>query len=248
MKLDFSGLKVLVLGDPMLDIYHFGHVDRLSPEAPIPVFIEDKTDDRRGGADNVVHQLIALGVPVVVTGWSRGALRTVKHRYMVGNHQLFRHDTDICVPNRIPRLEGFHAIIISDYAKGAVTKEICSEAIGSGLPVIVDPKGKDWSKYAGCKLIIPNHLEVNGYDWPNMVVKEGAKGLTHQKVNYPSTAKHVFDVTGAGDTVTAVIGACIVKGWTVPEACRLANLAAGYVVGEVGTTVCPIEKLRELHK
>lgn len=244
---DFSGLKILVVGDPIMDTYHFGRVDRISPEAPVPVFVEDDYDERLGGAANVSSQLKALGCSVdAAFYWSQSDEWTQKHRYMVGSHQLLRVDEDKCVTNTIPALEAFSAIVISDYAKGACTPEVCAEVIASGLPVIVDPKGTDWTKYNGCTVICPNHLEVNGHEWSHMVVKQGAKGLWYQGKEYPSTARHVFDVTGAGDTVTAVIAACVAAKIDLPDACRLANLAAGYVVGEVGTTVCPIEKLKAL--
>lgn len=241
MKLDFSGLKILVIGDPMADLYHFGRVDRVSPEAPVPVFVEEHFESRNGGAANVMTQLGALGCHAV-GAWD-SYIWTSKDRYMVGNHQLLRVDKDICVHNTIPSLNGFHAIVISDYAKGACTPEICRQAIASGLPVIVDPKGKDWSKYKGCTVICPNQHEVNGGEGFDIVQKMGANGLSYRGVSYPAVARHVFDVTGAGDTVVAVISACVAKGIDIPVACKLANIAAGYVVGEVGTTVCPLEYL-----
>lgn len=252
MKLDFSGLRILVIGDPMQDIYHFGYVERLSPEAPVPVFIETSTEDRPGGARNVEAQLIALGVQVM-HAWTDDWY-TEKHRYLVGSHQLFRRDQDRCVPNLIPNLTPFNAIVISDYAKGACTVQLCQEVISSGIPVIVDPKGTDWSKYKGAALICPNENEYRQrtdktyFDY--RLIKRGAAGISLMRngkvINFPATAKHVFDVTGAGDTVTAVMAACIAAKIPREEACKLANLAAGYVVGEVGTAVCPIEKLKEL--
>lgn len=250
MNLDFSGVKILVLGDPIQDIYLFGRVERMSPEAPVPVFIRERYESRYGGAANVAYQLEALGCGMTF-GWSKFPW-TTKTRYMVGSHQLLRVDEDLCVPNRLPALEGFSAIVISDYAKGACTPELCQEAIASGLPVIVDPKGKDWSKYQGANVICPNSKEYQPFSGHVVVEKRGADGLrAHyqsgtRKEDFPATAHHVFDVTGAGDTVTAVIAACIAKGIPIKLACPIANAAAGYVVGEVGTTVCPIEKLREL--
>lgn len=267
MKLDFSGVKILVVGDPMYDIYHFGKVDRISPEAPVPVFIEQTEETRDGGALNVLRQLTALGCDAIgawedYEGWGNSQAWTQKHRYMVGSHQVFRLDRDVCFPNQIPALRDFHAIVISDYAKGACTPELCQEAIASGLPVIVDPKGTDWEKYRGAAVICPNEREnLDGHYFHYVVHKLGAKGLrlvrtawfggmvaTHE---YPAKARKVYDVTGAGDTVVAVIAAVIGANWSwvdkpIELACELANLAAGYVVGEVGTTVCPIEKLREL--
>jgi D-beta-D-heptose 7-phosphate kinase/D-beta-D-heptose 1-phosphate adenosyltransferase len=253
VKLDFSGLKILVIGDPMIDVYQWGHVDRISPEAPVPVFVKDCWEQRRGGADNVLANLLALGVDAIgdypSTKWIQ------KHRFMVGHQQIFRVDYEF--DYRVDKLRGdefykewdgrvWNAIVISDYAKGYCSEARCQQAIASGLPVIVDPKGKDWSKYFGCAVICPNQLEVNGHEGFNVIEKLGAKGLRHNGVTYASTARHVYDVTGAGDTVTAVIAACVAKGIDLPTACKLANLAAGFVVGEVGTTVCPLEKLCEL--
>lgn len=260
MNLDFSGVKILVLGDPIQDIYLFGRVERMSPEAPVPVFIQERYESRYGGAANVAYQLEALGCGMTF-GWSKDGEFpwTTKTRYMVGSHQLLRVDEDLCVPNRLPALEGFSAIVISDYAKGACTPELCQEAIASGLPVIVDPKGKDWSKYQGCAVITPNSSELHAHNYHvgkmgRILHKAGADGLylhlcgtpESSREHFPAQARHVFDQTGAGDTVTAVIAACVAAKIPLPEACKLANLAAGYVVGEVGTTVCPIEKLREL--
>lgn len=250
MELDFSGVKILVIGDPISDVYNFCRSERLSPEAPVPVLIREKWEKRWGGAANVWAQLVALGCTVErawpAGGWSKW---TRKERYLVGSHQIMRLDDDRCVPNTLPALDGFSAIVISDYAKGACTPEICQEAIRSGLPVIVDPKGDPWDKYHGATVICPNSSEVRSWDGL-MVEKRGALGLRLREreivFDYPSVARHVFDVTGAGDTVTAVIAACVAKGIAIELACPIANVAAGFVVGEVGTSVCSIEKLREL--
>jgi bifunctional ADP-heptose synthase (sugar kinase/adenylyltransferase) len=247
VKLDFSGLRILVIGDPIADVYHWGHVDRVSPEAPVPVFIEDSVECREGGAWNVAKQMQALGVSVGAY-WREDDRSTEKHRYMVGNHQLMRLDRDRCVRTTLSfdTALDFDAIVISDYAKGHCTPELCQHAIKSGIPTIVDPKGKDWEKYRGCAVICPNHLEINGNDGFNIIEKRGAEGLRYNGIDYPSTARRVYDVTGCGDTVTAVVAACIAKGMDIPSACVIANQAAGYVAGEIGTTVCSIEKLREL--
>lgn len=245
--IDFSGLKILVIGDPILDAYVFGRVERVSPEAPVPVFIPERREVRMGGAANVEAQLIALGVETESCWTDETEEWTRKERYMVGSHQLLRVDEDCWVPAQGFSAAGdYDAVVISDYAKGACTPIVCQTAIRSSAPVIVDPKGKDWTKYRGCTVICPNQHEVNGNEGFNIIEKRGAHGLRYRGRDYPSTARRVFDVTGAGDTVTAVIAACVAKNIDPAEACKLANLAAGYVVGEVGTTVCPIEKLREL--
>jgi D-beta-D-heptose 7-phosphate kinase / D-beta-D-heptose 1-phosphate adenosyltransferase len=248
----FAGTQVMILGDPMLDYYHFGHVDRLSPEAPVPVFIEDKLDLRDGGAGNVLQNLHALGC--WVRPWFPPAPHSMKHRYLVGAQQLLRidrdrdHSTQEGTPH--PSLEGLKAMVISDYAKGWCTKERCQMAIQAaialGIPVVVDPKGDDWSKYEGATVICPNERELLAhYDsWHGHILhKRGSKGVAlilpdRSEVQFAARARHVFDVTGAGDTVVAVLAAALAVRCELTTAAQLANLAAGIVVGEVGTTPC----------
>lgn len=261
----FKGVKVAVLGDPMLDYYHFGHVDRVSPEAPVPVFIEDKMDLRDGGAGNVVANLAALGcMPIPLFP---PAPYTMKHRYLVGSQQLFRIDRDKDHSEQCSVEPWFSltgdiepaAFVISDYAKGwcspAKCKSVISWAARRGVPVVVDPKGTDWSKYTGATVICPNDKEMQG-SWngiPYLVHKRGPKGLRvyhppgviredgsrdRAVSDYAARARHVFDVTGAGDTVVAVLAAALAIRSEIETAAELANIAAGIVVGEVGTTPC----------
>lgn len=256
-------VHVLVFGDPMLDVYHFGRSERLSPEAPVPVFIEERQEIRQGGAANVAANLAALGCMVTtafpVKPW------TEKHRYMVGHHQLFRHDKDFLADGAwVPFDLEFgqpNVIVISDYNKGSCTLKACRAIIElcavHKIPVVVDPKGARWEKYLGASVICPNEREwlaaqINDFmDYPRVVVKEGERGLRLVEAGVgtqyiAARARHVFDVTGAGDTVVAVVAAVLGAGGSLLAAATLANLAAGYVVGEVGTAVCPIEKLQEL--
>lgn len=251
----FAGVRIAVLGDPMIDYYHFGHVDRLSPEAPVPVFIEDKVELRDGGAGNVAANLEGLGCEVI--RMFPPAPHTIKHRYMVGGHQMFRHDRDHDYSARhavlySTRGETPSAYVISDYGKGWCTAQACQQLIehAQGVPVIVDPKGRDWEKYKGATVICPNDKEylereaVLGWQ-PTILRKCGPKGLElrrHDVVSgldvldiFPARARHVFDVTGAGDTVVAVMAAALAIRCEMPIAAELANIAAGVVVGEVGT-------------
>lgn len=257
----FAGVKIAVLGDPILDYYHFGHCDRLSPEAPVPVFIEDKMDLRDGGAGNVAANLAALGCTAIPL--FPPAPYTMKHRYLVGSQQLFRIDRDKDHSNQTPVIDWLpaaeaEAFVISDYAKGWCTRERCQGLIKAAkdlrVPVIVDPKGKLWHKYKGADVICPNEREFTERDpihnWtpPAIVHKRGANGMELIEPNYetgiatikiyPARARHVFDVTGAGDTVTAVLAAALAVRCEMDVAVELANIAAGIVVGEVGTTPC----------
>jgi bifunctional ADP-heptose synthase (sugar kinase/adenylyltransferase) len=260
----FPQVHVLVVGDSMMDIYHFGHVDRLSPEAPVPVFIEDSQKGRPGGAANVAANLTSLGCQVKSI-FARGDI-TTKHRYLVGHQQLFRIDQDVIRAPSITEMneaadlahDWADVVVLSDYAKGWLTKTVCRALIASGKPVIVDPKGGDWEKYIGAFCICPNEREQDDYIrhpaatrpvWKNLLMKRGANGIELIEAwnqpcrRFPAQAKQVFDVTGAGDTVVAVVAAVVGAGGTLPEACVLANHAAGVVVGKVGTSECSAEEL-----
>lgn len=248
-----KSVTVAVLGDPMLDYYHVGHVDRLSPEAPVPVFIEDKVDLRDGGAGNVVANLQALGATAVA--FFPPAPYTIKHRYLVGAQQVFRIDRDRDHSTQEwsanwDKLALCSALIISDYAKGWCTPARCQEAIRQAqnrqIPVIVDPKGLNWRKYAGVTLICPNQRElIQGYDEHagHILHKLGSRGMTliapdRTEQHFDARARTVFDVTGAGDTVVAVVAAALALRCEMEVAVELANIAAGVVVGQVGTTPC----------
>jgi D-beta-D-heptose 7-phosphate kinase/D-beta-D-heptose 1-phosphate adenosyltransferase len=244
------GQVIAVLGDPMLDYYHFGRVERLSPEAPCPIFVEEKLDLRDGGAHNVAANLAGLGCHVIQIfpppPW------TMKHRYLVGSHQLFRIDRDKDHSQQThdwPPKEGdWRALVISDYAKGWCTTARCQEWIAKAkdkrVPVIVDPKGYSWRKYEGADFICPNEAEFRAMEeeWPgHMLHKRGAKGMelhmagSTEVAELEHQAKHVYDVTGAGDTVVAVFAAAQAVGCSAWHAATLANIAAGVVVGQVGT-------------
>jgi D-beta-D-heptose 7-phosphate kinase/D-beta-D-heptose 1-phosphate adenosyltransferase len=262
----FSTVRALVIGDAIIDQYHFGRIDRISPEAPVPVFVEDlsKVDTRRGGADNVAHQLEVLGC---VVSKAYALRRSVKHRYMVGHCQVFRIDLDSserCDANEFKTDKRPDVIVLSDYAKGFLTETLCRQVIELALeeriPVVVDPKGSDWSKYRGCTVLCPNESEYhkwNKEDQPDaLLLKCGSKGMKF--IDYahgydiddcteiPATARHVYDVTGAGDVVVALVAAALGVGCDLRRAAHIATHAAGYVVGEVGTAVCPKETLLRL--
>jgi rfaE bifunctional protein kinase chain/domain len=258
---NYTKVKVLVIGDAIIDQYHFGRVDRISPEAPCMVFVEDydKSEARRGGADNVAHQLEVLGCQVETCFSTR---RSVKHRFMVGQYQVFRRDSDGDRTPTEPDIAqikdlamGQDVIVLSDYNKHWLTRELCRSVIETGKPVIVDPKGTEWYKYQGCSILCPNEKEWVAWQsspgWfavkSSIVEKMGEHGLRViddiGMRDIKSQAKAVFDVTGAGDTVTALIAAGIGTGASLYDSAVLANYAAGVVVGKVGTSVCTKEEL-----
>lgn len=256
-----AGVKILVVGDAMVDQYNFGRVTRISQEAPVPVFVTEREEQRPGGAANVSEQLQALGCDVT-NSFALPPLRCLKRRWIQGTHQLFREDTDRrSNPGTREVLKtlgalgcDMQALLLSDYGKGWLSAKMCTELIGSAqelkIPVVVDPKGNSWAKYTGASVICPNREEFyacrdSDRSAFQTVLKCGPSGLKLLKpersaveetyLAIPAQVRHVYDVTGAGDTVTALIAAGLAVGACLEDAARIANIAAGWVVGEVGT-------------
>jgi D-beta-D-heptose 7-phosphate kinase/D-beta-D-heptose 1-phosphate adenosyltransferase len=305
--------RIAVIGDAMLDVYLTGDVERVSPEAPVPVV---RVRDRRyalGGAANVAQNVAALGATaeLVATVGSdasaktlktllkaqRGELRglvpvnrptTTKTRIVARAQQVVRVDEEIdedCSPGEISKLKaavsravrGSDALILEDYNKGVLVSTVIEHAIGAankkGIPVVVDPKYRNFFSYKGATIFKPNRRELEAalgaavdvehpQTLPGLVEKLGVeailltlsergmalieKGATAKKGVHriPTTARAVYDVVGAGDTVTAYLAAMLASGATALEAAIIANYAAGVEVGKLGAaTVTPKEVL-----
>ena len=297
----FSGLKVLVVGDLMLDRYILGEVDRISPEAPVPVLRHAQRYDRPGGAANVAMNLAGLGCQALLAGfWGSDteqrelsaalevakidtagvvstALPTISKTRILGRmQQLLRLDIESRespaavdrqrlqerVEQLIPKV---HAVVLSDYAKGALSTELCEVVIRTarrvGIPVLADPKSPDFSKYSGATTVCPNLNELAAatgvsvheleallaagedqrreHDLKFLTVTMSEKGIRVLSeagaYHSPARAREVYDVSGAGDTVIATLAACMAAGLKNETAVELANLAAGIVVAKVGT-------------
>lgn len=249
------GKDIVVFGDPMIDVYHFGSATRLSPEAPVPVFVEGTVERRWGGAANVLQNIKALGFKDTLQLFPEDHW-IEKHRYMVGTQQLFRVDKEYDYGRLWRSLESRKrgTVVISDYAKGWCDAERCRAMINSADITVVDPKGTDWTKYANATVVCPNAEELRGnWDSPNGYIfhKCGARGIeviySDRSVKFfPARKRHVYDVTGAGDVVTAVVAAVLTVGGSIDQAATLANIAAGWSVSQVGTVACTAEKLKEL--
>lgn len=305
-----KGVSVLCVGDAMLDRFIYGSVDRISPEAPIPVLCIDRESAMLGGAGNVVRNLVALGAQpafVAVVGdddagrevgrqlgdhdgidpclvVESGRQTTIKTRFFANSQQLLRADREtrtalsaISIQQVLERAAGVmgksRALVLSDYGKGVLSPELAKQLISSaraqGIPVIVDPKGTDYGKYAGATLLTPNRKELHeatgmAVDSDEAVVLAarhliGAHGVDAVLVtrsqdgmslvtldaahHLAAEAREVFDVSGAGDTVIATVTAAIAAGTSPLDAARLANAAAGIVVGKVGTAVTYADEL-----
>lgn len=301
----FSGRRILVLGDLILDRYIWGEATRLSPEAPVPVVRQQRSSSRPGGAGNTAANLAALGATVDlvgVTGTDAESLElastlrdcgissdllvedfarptTTKTRVIAFNHQVVRVDheevkplaehTSVLAMERVNEgLRRADAVVVSDYAKGFLGTGLLSEVITwsrrTGKSVFIDPKGTDFSRYAGCTLLKPNRSElgvltgmrVQTHDETlaagamlasrmvdtRVLVTEGADGMTLFYEKQPPTTvacppRQVFDVTGAGDTVLAVVALAVCSGAAYPQAMQLATEAALLAVSQMGTAV-----------
>ena len=291
--------RVLVVGDTMLDRYWFGEVERISPEAPVPVAKIERMDQRAGGAGNVARNIAALGGQAAllsVVGQDEAANElekiiqsngvqtflehdetidtTVKLRVLSRNQQLLRIDFEEKpgqdVLERLNRrfrslLPDYDAVILSDYGKGCLFQvaDMIDFAREHNKPVLIDPKGDDYEKYAGASLITPNRNELRQVvgSWENETeLTEKAEALRrHLQLNailltrseegmslyepdhishQPTRAQEVFDVSGAGDTVIATVGLGLAAGLDLRQAMHIANAAAGVVVAKLGTAVC----------
>jgi D-glycero-beta-D-manno-heptose-7-phosphate kinase len=299
-----AAAQVLVVGDAMLDRYWFGAVDRISPEAPVPVVRVNREEERLGGAANVALNVKTLGVQatlLTVVGDDEPArkLRSllekqgvtallghdpqlytiVKLRVIGRAQQLLRVDFENQPDHEVltamfadyGRVLGAHqAVLFSDYGKGGLEHipKMIEQARAAGKPVLVDPKGSDYSRYRGATVITPNRAELAMVvgQWNSeaqlleraqrlreelnlsaLLLTRSEEGMSlfdalgHLRV--PAMAREVFDVTGAGDTVIATMAALLACGMSHRDALPIVNRAGGIVVGKFGTATVSYEEL-----
>jgi D-beta-D-heptose 7-phosphate kinase/D-beta-D-heptose 1-phosphate adenosyltransferase len=304
--------RIAIVGDAMLDVYLRGDVDRISPEAPVPVVRVRERRFALGGAANVAQNVSALGATselvatigtdtaarqlremlVALGGAERGLVEaaratTTKTRIVARAQQLVRVDEEVdddCTNAEIERLlaavtravADSHALILEDYNKGVLVAPVIEHSLAvarkKGIPVVVDPKYRNFFSYKGATVFKPNRRELEAAlgaavdlehpeTLPGLVERLGVqsilltlseRGMTliergapatgvHR---IPTTAREVYDVVGAGDTVTAYLAAMLASGATPLEASVVANFAAGVEVGKLGAaTVTPSEVL-----
>ncbi|MBV68488.1 MAG: D-glycero-beta-D-manno-heptose 1-phosphate adenylyltransferase [Pelagibacterales bacterium] len=306
----FKKTRVFLVGDIMLDRYVFGKINRISPEAPVPIFLAKSSKEVLGGSGNVLSNLVALGTkPAYLTiigkdvpgkkikkllknlGFKDYTLiidksrkTTVKTRYISNSQQIIRIDEETSgsvlkkIENEFLKkidnlLKNKDVIVISDYNKGVINKRVCEYIIKRGnslkIPIIIDPKNKNFDIYKNSTLITPNQLEASRisqmnidsnaktekcgnmimkkYNIKNVLVTRGDKGLSliTKKASYhsPTISKEVYDVSGAGDTVLALIAASFPNKIEETKALTLANKAAGKVIGRIGTSPISLNEL-----
>jgi rfaE bifunctional protein kinase chain/domain len=312
------GRSVLVIGDLMIDQFVIGTVDRISPEAPVPIVRFDHETRRLGGAANVAHNIAALGGRVetigvigadedgarLTEGLAAGSIGTAgivtdtsrcttrKLRVVTSRNQQvaridYENDAEIesaieaAVARKVTELAAHaDAIVVSDYLKGVISRKVAaaaaSAAAGRGIPLLVDPKVPHIEYYAGATVITPNHHEAESVTHMRIrtdadareaarrfrdraqcaavLITRGEHGMwllgprdasgNGAETALPAEAREVADVTGAGDTVISALALACAAGATLEEAARLANRAAGIVVGKFGPATVTVDEIR----
>jgi rfaE bifunctional protein kinase chain/domain len=296
--------RVLVVGDAMIDRYWYGSVDRISPEAPVPVVRVTREEVRFGGAANVAGNVVSLGAQSTLLtvvgddeashtlealvaksgikphfGRDPALQTTVKLRVIGRQQQLIRLDFENSPKSEIlatqtatflKLLPEHDAVLFSDYGKGGLdhVHHMIDHARAAGKPVLIDPKGSDYSRYSGATVITPNRAELQQVvgSWGSeeelrskarglrdklgleaLLLTRSEEGMTlydaQGEVSVAAQAREVFDVTGAGDTVIATLATLVGAGMPLREAMMHANRAGGIVVGKFGTATVSYAEL-----
>lgn len=291
-----DAVRILVVGDVMLDRYWFGDVSRISPEAPVPVVRIEKREERLGGAANVARNVASLGARCGLLGvvgadeagaqveqmLGESSIHSYLHRdeaistiiklRVIGRQQqLLRIDfedapTDTVLRDKLTQFNGvladYDVVILSDYNKGSLVNvaEMIRAARAAGKVVMVDPKGDDFSPYAGATILTPNKSELKRIvgSWNSeeqltakaqalrvelgldaLLLTRSEEGMSlysaTEVLHMHAAAREVFDVSGAGDTVIATMAAMLGAGMPIADALITANRAGGIVVGKLGT-------------
>jgi len=306
----FNEVRIFVIGDVMLDIFMYGKVNRISPEAPVPVVNITHEKKVPGGAANVALNLRELGVDTTLIGLvggdeegrflenylhnnkinifllNDGRPTTVKTRIIAGGQQVVRVDREVShklsdkkeakiIDFLEKNVDIFDGIIISDYAKGMITKKLIKKIVELckkyNKIVTVDPKIENFFYYKEVTTLTPNNKEASSATGINikddrslikcgnfilkklgsksLIITRGEKGMTifenGQVEHLPTVAKEVFDVTGAGDTVISVVSTMLALNAPLRESAILSNIAAGIVVGKIGTATVNIDELKK---
>lgn len=298
-------VRVLVAGDVMLDRYWFGSVERISPEAPVPIVRVEELEERAGGAANVAMNVSSIGAHCTLIGIvgndeageslktllngaairshlavDTGGKTVTKLRMISQNQQLLRADFDGLPSEKAlgryfelfeSALDDADVVVLSDYGKGGLreVERMIEAANAHSKPILVDPKGTRFSRYANATIITPNLSEfeavagkvrdddelknkaldlLRDLNVHGILVTRGRRGMVlvekeEQCFDFPASAKEVYDVSGAGDTVIAAFGIGYAMSLPFETALRLANTAAGVVVGKLGTATVSLDEI-----
>ncbi|MES2796832.1 MAG: bifunctional ADP-heptose synthase [Bacteroidota bacterium] len=305
----FNNLNVLIIGDLMVDSYVWGNIERMSPEAPVPIVNVNRREIRLGGAGNVALNIKALGAKPILCSvigsdmmagsiisifeenklstagilQSKDRITTVKERIIANEKHVVRVDTEIdslinesdreSLIRKIKELSStVDVIIFQDYDKGVMSEHLIEEitefAISKNIPIVVDPKKRNFSYYKKATLFKPNLKEIKEglncqFDSKNpseiesivtqLIEKLQLKGAfltlsengvfidyNGEKIHLPAFKRNIIDVSGAGDTVISIAACCVALNLIPSEIAYLSNLGGGLVCEQVG--VVPIDK------
>ncbi|MFJ3045415.1 D-glycero-beta-D-manno-heptose-7-phosphate kinase [Herbaspirillum chlorophenolicum] len=300
----WSSARILIVGDVMLDRYWFGEVNRISPEAPVPVVRVERKEERLGGAANVARNTASLSAQTALLGVTGddeparvvenmlgemgisshlnrdASISTIVKLRVIGRQQqLVRIDfeeapTDTVLRDKLTQFNSlvgsYDVIVFSDYAKGSLVNvaEMIAAARTLGKRILVDPKGDDFKRYAGATILTPNKSELVRIvgQWKNeedltmraqnlraslnleaLLLTRSEEGMSLYQdgdvQHFPTMAREVFDVSGAGDTVIATLAVMLGAGASLVDAVAMANRAGGIVVGKLGTATVTREEL-----
>ena len=303
-----AGKRIAVIGDAMLDVYLRGDVDRISPEAPVPVVHVTERKLALGGAANVAQNITAIGAACDIVcaigddaagvlvrqmlhevgAGTRAVVRvtrqtTQKTRVVARSQQLVRYDEEDdadfsgtemedLIAAALKAVDNADAVVLEDYNKGllvpALITPVISHAKSRGIPVVVDPKYRNFFSYAGATIFKPNRRELESalgaevdLDHPealpatferlgveHLLLTLGEKGMAlissdGEIGRIPTTAREVYDVVGAGDTVTAYLATTLAAGGTPAQAAVIANFAAGVEIGKLGAATVQTDEV-----
>ena len=257
-------MRVLLIGDSCTDVYVYGDVKRLNPEAPVPILEPKREESSKGMAWNVFDNLKAFGLSVFMLTNEEKIIKT-RYIHEKSNQQILRVDNEPEIkplpyeppfiedrsayhkpPHVVPPKEWYDVMVISDYNKGYVTQEKLFELVEwfEG-PVFIDTK----KRYVpdGCYVKL-NDLEYDKLQTKsdNIIITRGDEGTEYKGKLYPAEKVKVFDVVGAGDTFLAALTYGYLKYGTIEEAIPLANKAAAVAVSHRGTYVLTEEDVTKI--
>ncbi len=309
----FKSKKILIVGDLMIDSYRWGHVERQSPEAPVPIVNLEKKEDRLGGAGNVALNIKALGAKPILCSvigkdfsgnkmlellrqenlCTNGIIidetrKTTTKTRIINNEHLLRIDDedlfDIKDEQNLldliySKIDDVDIIILQDYNKGVLTENLITNIIKKAnqkkIPIIVDPKKKNFKKYKNCTLFKPNLKEtVEALNFKiddlNDITKAAKKlkeiikcdivlitlsengicvDFNNKFIHTKALQRNIVDISGAGDTVLAVASLCYSINMNIDDLCKLCNISGGLVCEKVGVvTINKKELIKEANK
>lgn len=238
--------KILLIGDSCTDVYQYGVVDRISPEAPVPIFVKHSSETKLGMVHNVAINLSNLGCDVhIISGKDSTKTRLIDIR---SKQQIVRIDDDVysnTINYKVCNLNKFDAVVISDYNKGSISYEMVEDLRKDFHgPIFIDTKKTDLVKFSGCFVKI-NALEFSRIESnvSDLIITLGADGAQYNGQTYPAKKVEVVDVCGAGDTFLAALTYKYLETKDIEQAVKFAINASSVTVQHLGVYAPTLEEI-----